>query len=374
MSSRCNLQGLLCGGGTIAWFSLALLLAAYPAFAQAPQPSAAQYPERTSAAGAPTNACSAAQQTDQQLSASIGGRIIDSQGTGVAGASVTLTRENRPESQVVTTDDAGQFFFAAVSPGPFQLKISSAGFAEQLVSGNLLPGASCVVPQITLPVATNVTEVRVELSPIELAQEQIQDQEKQRVLGVIPNFYVSYVPDAQPLTPKQKFQLAWKETLDPVSFGLTGVVAGAQQATDTFEGYGQGAQGYAKRYGAAYADLVTGTFIGGAILPSLLKQDPRYFYKGTGSARSRFFYAVANAVICKGDNGHWQANYSGILGSLAAGGLSNIYYPSTDRNSAAITFENTLFGIGESAAMNLLQEFVIRKFTSNVPATEPTTP
>jgi hypothetical protein len=103
--------------------------------------------------------------------------------------------------------------------------------------------------------------------------------------------------------------------------------------------------------------------IGGAILPSLLKQDPRYFYKGTGSTRSRILYALANAVICKGDNGHWQANYSGILGALAAGGISNLYYPASSRNGAGLTFENTLIGIGGSAVGNLFQEFLVRKLT-----------
>jgi hypothetical protein len=225
-----------------------------------------------------------------------------------------------------------------------------------------------------LAVATNFTEVKVELSPIEIAQEQIKDQEKQRVLGVIPNFYVSYVPDARPLTPKQKFQLAWKSTIDPVAFGVTAVTAGVEQATGSFSGYGQGAQGYGKRFGASYADLVTGTFIGGAVLPSVLKQDPRYFYKGTGSIRSRVFYAVSRSVICRGDNGRSQLNYSGILGSLAAGGVSNLYAPQSDRDDAALTFENTLIGIGESAAVNMLQEFVIKKFTSNVPVSEPATP
>jgi hypothetical protein len=73
------------------------------------------------------------------------------------------------------------------------------------------------------------------------------------------------------------------------------------------------------------------------------------------------------AVICKGDNGHWQANYSGILGSLAAGGISNIYYPEKERSDAALTFENTLVGIGASAAVNILQEFVLRKVTPNIP-------
>jgi hypothetical protein len=200
-----------------------------------------------------------------------------------------------------------------------------------------------------------------------VAEVQIKEQEKQRVLGVIPNFYVSYVPNAVPLNSKQKFELAWKVTIDPISFGMIGAIAGIQQASDQFSGYGQGAQGYAKRYGASFADSAIGNFIGGALLPSLLKQDPRYFYKGTGSKRSRFLYALANAVICKGDNGHWQANYSNILGSLAAGGISNLYYPASDRNGAGLTFENTLIGIGATAATNIIQEFIVRKFTPNLP-------
>jgi hypothetical protein len=182
---------------------------------------------------------------------------------------------------------------------------------------------------------------------------------------------VSYVPNALPLASKQKFELAWKTVVDPVSFGVNGVVAGIQQSQNVFSGYGQGAEGYAKRYGASYADFAAGTFIGGAILPSLLKQDPRYFYKGSGTKRSRILYALANSVICKGDDGHWEANYSSIVGSLAAGGISNLYYPAKDRNGAALTFENALIGIGESAAVNLLQEFFVRKLTTNTPSHEP---
>jgi hypothetical protein len=222
-----------------------------------------------------------------------------------------------------------------------------------------------------MPIATAFTEVRVVPSQEEIAQEQIKEQEKQRALGFIPNFYVSYIPDAAPLTPKQKFELAWKSLIDPVNFGLTGVVAGIQQSRDDFRGYGQGAEGYAKRYGAAYGDGVTGTLIGSAILPSLLKQDPRYFYKGTGSKRSRVMYALAASVMCKGDNGHWQANYSSIIGGLAAGGISNLYYPPEDRNGLGLTVENALIGIGASAAANILQEFVIKKVTPNLPNHDP---
>src|SRR5208282_4507950 len=119
------------------------------------------------------------------------------------------------------------------------------------------------------------------------------------------------------------------------------------------------------------ADTVTGTFIGAALLPSLLKQDPRYFYKGSGSKTSRALYAIANSVICKGDNGRWQANYSNILGSLAAGGISNLYYPAQDRNGGGLTFENGALGIGATAVANLFQEFFIRKLTPKIPGKVP---
>ncbi len=272
------------------------------------------------------------------------------------------------------SDDDGQFSFGNVAPGPFQLTITSVGFTTQASLGVLQPGESYTVPQIAMALATAVTEVRVVPTRTEVAEDQIKAQEKQRVLGVVPNFYVSYYHNAVPLNPRQKFELAWKTTVDPVSLGVTGAIAGIQQAQNDFSGYGQGAQGYGKRFGAAYANLIASTYIGGAILPSLLKQDPRYFYKGSGSKRSRMLYAIANSVICKGDNGHWQPNYSNIVGSLAAGGVSNLYYPAENRDGAETTFENGLIGIGESAAVNLLQEFVIRKLTRNVPGQEPANP
>ncbi len=276
--------------------------------------------------------------------------------------------------QELLSSEEGGYSFSNLPPGAYQLTVACPGFAPQKISVTLSPGQNLILPPTTLSLAMETTEVRVEFSTIELAQEQLKDQEKQRVLGLIPNFYVTYDPKAVPLSTKQKFQLAWKTTVDPVTFGLNGAIAGIEQAQDRFSGYGQGADGYAKRYAASYADLVTSNFIGGAILPSLFKQDPRYFYKGTGSIHSRVLYAVANAVICKGDNGHWQPNYSGILGSLAAGGISNLYYPSTDRGDAALTFENTLIGIGASAGANVIQEFLLRKLTPNLPTYEPATP
>jgi hypothetical protein len=297
---------------------------------------------------------------------SISGTVVDPSGGAVAGARVGLAREDRPVNQVTISGDDGQFSFGSIPPGPFQISVAAEGFAAQALSGTLQEGENYNAPRIALTLAIKKTEMRVEVSRVEVAEGQIKEEEKQRVLGFVPNFYVSYVADAAPLNSKQKFELAWRTTLDPVTFVLTGAIAGVQQAQNDFSGYGQGAQGYGKRFGATYAEAVTNTFIGSAILPSLLKQDPRYFYKGSGGARSRILYAIANAVICKGDNGHWQANYSNILGSLAAGGISNLYYPAQDRNGAGLTFENAAIEIGASAAANLLQEFVIRKLTPNV--------
>jgi hypothetical protein len=310
-------------------------------------------------------------QTPQQTlvpspaSGSIKGTIVDQSAAVVAGAHVKLTREDQSQNQEVLSGDDGQFAFANVPPGAFQLTTTAAGFAMQTSSGTLLPGEILTVPQIALAVASNITDVQVSLSRIEVAQEQVKDEERQRVFGFIPNFYVTYDPHPLPLTSKQKFELAWRTTVDPVTFAIVGGIAGIQQAENAFNGYGQGAQGYGKRFGSTYANLVAGTFIGSAILPSLLKQDPRYFYKGTGGVQSRSLYAIANAVICKGDNGHWQPNYSNILGSLAAGAISNLYYPAQNRNGAALTFENTAIGIGATAAANLVEEFLMRKLTSN---------
>jgi len=356
---------------SVVWLSLTVLLFCFSCPAQSQQPPVVPVPETGRPDARETPASATANVPDQRTPGSIRGTVVDQTGAGVAGARVSLTREDQSPNQDVLSDDDGQFSFASVAPGPFQLTISSEGFATQASSGMVQSGESYLVPQIALALATAVTEVRVVPSRVEIAEDQIKVQEKQRVLGVVPNFYVSYDHHAVPLSSRQKFELAWKSTVDPISFGLTGVIAGVQQAQNDFSGYGQGAQGYAKRFGASYADFVTGTYIGGAILPSLLKQDPRYFYKGSGSKRSRFLYAIANSVICKGDNGHWQANYSSILGSLAAGGISNLYYPAENRDGLELTFENALIGIGESAAVNLLQEFVIRRLTPSASKHEP---
>jgi hypothetical protein len=316
-----------------------------------------------------------AQTSNQQQSGSISGTVVDQSGAVIAGARVKLTRRDASASREALpdavsdtlSDNDGKFSFVNVAPGPFQIVVTSAGFAAQVSSGILHAGENYVVPGAAMALATTVTDVEVGVSQVEVAEEQMKVEEQQRVLGVLPNFYVSYIPDAAPLTSKQKFKLAWRTVIDPFTLVFVGGAAGVEQAQDHFQGYGQGAQGYAKRFGAGYGDTLTGTFIGGAILPSILKQDPRYFYKGTGSVRSRVLYALANAFICKGDNKRWQPNYSNILGSLAAGGISNLYYPAQDRDGWSLTFENAGLGIAGNMVSNLFQEFVIKKLTPKAP-------
>ena len=300
---------------------------------------------------------------------SIHGGVVDGGGTVYEGASIALSQPAsiEPSKKTDTSDGNGRFSFPDVLPGPFQLTISSNGFSTQVVSGILHAGESYEASPIVLPLSATMNEVRVTASTEQIAQEQVNQEEKQRVLGIIPNFYVVYAPNPAPLNARQKFHLALKSAMDPVAFVTSGVYAGIEQGNNDFSSYGQGAQGYTKRCLANYADTFIGTMISSAGLPSLLKQDPRYFYKGTGTTGSRAFYAIASAVISKGDNGHWQPSYSSIIGGLAAGGISNVYYPARDRNGVSLTFENALTGIASGAIQNLFQEFLIRKLTPKVP-------
>jgi hypothetical protein len=314
------------------------------------------------------------QQTDAKTPGGVRGTVVDQTGAIIMGARVQLTREGQSPTQEVVLGGDGQFLFSNIAPGTFQLTITAAGFVNQVVSGALRPGEDVIVPEVVLALPTQVTQITVVPSQVEIAQVQIKEQEQQRVLGFIPNFYVSYVPNAVALKPKQKFELAWKTSIDPITLVGVGFIAGIQQAGDRYSGFGQGGQGYAKRYGAFYSDVVIGTFLGGALFPSILKQDPRYFYKGTGSKGSRLLHALSSSFVCKGDNGHWQANYSYVLGTFVASGIGNFYYPSSNRNGAELALETALVRLGESALASVAQEFVFRKLTWHVRKRAPSPP
>ena len=188
------------------------------------------------------------------------------------------------------------------------------------------------------------------------SSEGVKQEEKQRMLGVVPAFNAVESGTAAPLTPSQKFDLWYRASLDPFTFVTAGFTAGIEQAQDSYPGYQQGAEGYAKRYGAAYADGVDGNLWGNAILPIMLHQDPRYFRLGHGTVKQRVWYAALSTVRTRGDNGKWQPNYSNVAGNLIGGGISNLYYPSSDRG-IGLTFERGFTVTAEGAFGSLAYEF-----------------
>ncbi len=292
--------------------------------------------------------------------------VIAQDGAVCEGAHVELrlAGSNSP-ARIVTSNADGRFDFPAVPAGFFKLSISSPGFTVESISGTLRAGEVYQAGLVTLSVNA-VTEVRVSaLSPQEIAQQQVNEEEKQRVLGIIPNFDIVYSPYAPPLTARQKFSLAWRSSIDPTTFLGTGATAALEQKSNAYAAYGQGAAGYARRFGAAYGDNVIGTMLGSALLASALKQDPRYFLKGSGSVRSRIFYAIANSVVCKGDNGRWQPAYSNFAAGFAAAGISNLYYPRTNRNGIGASFVNFSIAKVEGAGENIFEEFFSRRFTTH---------
>lgn len=303
------------------------------------------------------------------------GTVTDPHGAVLSGAHVTIATAAVNSLRTSATDSGGLFSFTALSPDTYKVTITAPGFAPWVMTGLVLHlNEIRELPLITLRIATASTDIQVTFTQHDLAEEQIHQQEKQRVFAIVPNFYVTYNWNAAPLTAKQKFKLAFRNAIDPVAFLGAGFAAGVEQWDDGYSGYGQGAQGYFKRMGASYTDAFDGTMLGGAVFPSLLHQDPRYFYKGTGTVRSRILYAISTVVICKGDNGKWQPNYSNVLGSLAGAGISNLYYPADSRNGAVLTIRNALVGTASGAIGALFQEFLLKKISTGVPPPVPDQP
>ncbi len=301
------------------------------------------------------------------------GTVADPHGDVVVGARVTLEIESSKTLQTLVTESSGSFTFPDLAAGSYRVTVAAKGFAGWTGPDIVLEaGQYYDMPEIALNVASANTNVEVVVTPFEVAEEQIKQQEQQRILGVVPNFYTSYTWHAAPMSSGQKFRLALRSSIDPVTFGIAAATAGIEQSQNSFSGYGRGADGYAKRFGASYADDVIDTFIGGAILPSILHQDPRYFYKGTGSVMSRALYAISTVVICRGDNGRWEPNYSNVAGNLISAGISNLYYPASNRHGAGETIDNALINTAEGAAGALLQEFLLKKISRGVQRQPPT--
>ena len=293
------------------------------------------------------------------------GTVTDVNDDIIPGADVLLQSSVTGERRSMVADDSGSFSFGNLQPGvTYHITIRAAGFVTwNSPAVTVSAGEIEFLTGSKLQIAGEAASVTVYASSEQIAAEQVRIEERQRVFGVIPNFYVAYDRNAVRLTAKLKFKLALRAGTDPVFFAATAFTAGLEQAGDTPD-YGQGAKGYGQRMGALYANGFTDIMVGEAILPSLLHQDPRYFYQGPGTKRSRAIHALSSPFICKGDNGKWEPNVSSVGGDLVAGAISNIYYPQSNRG-AGIVFENALITTGGRMLDGLVQEFILRRFTSN---------
>jgi len=293
---------------------------------------------------------------------SILGTVVDSNDDTIPNATVVLQNPVGDPLTVVTKDD-GSFAFHDVTPGiAYPITITAAGFAEWSSSFTVEPGHDKTLTDIKLRIVAAHRAVTVTYSSKEVAAEQLKAEEHQRVLAFIPNIFVTYEPHPEPLTATMKFHLAYKGLTHPTFFAFEALWAGVEQAAHMTD-YRQGARGYGERFGANLASGASEGLFANAILPSLLHQDSRYFYRGSGTKGSRAWHAVLAPFVCQGDNGKAQPNYSQMGGSLISAALSNTYYPDSQRG-AGLVFTNFGTSMGLHVALGLAQEFLLSKFTS----------
>ncbi|HKI26609.1 MAG TPA: carboxypeptidase-like regulatory domain-containing protein [Candidatus Sulfotelmatobacter sp.] len=298
---------------------------------------------------------------------SIAGTVLDANRDALPGALVTLAGSSGSATASAESGTSGEFTFTGLPPDVYRLTVTAPGmlpFSSLQIS--LQAGETRLVPPMTLSVFGGTTNVTVNGSPEQLSRQQAQIALQQRIVGVIPNFYSTYDWNAPPLLARQKFRLGIHSIIDPVSLFGVAVTAGAEQYQNVFPAYGSGVEGYGKRYGAALANHVSATLLGRAVYPSLFHQDPRYFYKGKGSIRSRALYAISSAFVARGDDGRRQPNYSRLLGNFSAAAISNLYYPASDRGASLVVL-NGLATTGGDIVANLTREFLLKHFTSHVP-------
>jgi hypothetical protein len=313
--------------------------------------------------------CAATMTVAQQLSApeaqpgTIIGTVLDFTGNVVSRATVVLQGPNRGDVRSISAQENGSFKFDSVKAGiPYHLSVSAAGFVSWTSNKIILaPGQYLILTGINLRLARVETTVTV-VPPEVRARQQLKAQEQQRIIGVIPNFYVVYERNAAPLTPKMKFDLALKFLTDPVTNAGYGLNAAIYQANG-YPSWNQDAKGFMQRLGAAYAGGYTDVLVGDAVLPSLLHQDPRYFYQGTGTTKSRLLHAMSSPFVIRGDDGRREINFSGIGGNLVSGAIANAYYPDKDRG-VNLVIRSALIGAGGRLVTAVAQEFLLHKITS----------
>ena len=298
--------------------------------------------------------------------ARISGLVLDPSGAAVYGADITLSTTTGSQQLTVKSGADGRFIFTKLAAGSYVVTVGASGFTTfQSKTLILAPQQMHELSQIVLAIATADTEVTVRPTE-QIAAEQLKAEEHQRVFGLFPNFFTSYVYDAAPLTGRQKLSLTAHDIFDPVSMFGVAAIAGIQQAERTYPGYGNDAPGFGKRFGAALGDTLTNDFLSHAVFPTLLHEDPRYYYQGSGTKKQRLFHAVSYAFVTRSDSGHRTPNLSYILGDIGSGALSNLYYPHADRG-VGLVFTQAAIGVAGQAAGAVVREFLSRRLTTNVP-------
>ena len=297
------------------------------------------------------------------------GVVTDLHGGLVPRASITLERKGQSSLRETTSDSAGHFAYAGVPAGSYTLLVSAPELQTYLSAPfTVQPGEHLELPPIALAIASANTSISVSANSTAVAEEELNRETKQRVLGIFPNFYTSFVYDAAPLDTRQKFKLTTRTLIDPIAFIGVAVTAGIETSRDTFPSWGQDGTSYGKRFAAAYGDELLTRMFSYAIYPSLFHQDPRYFYMGpTNKTSTRFWHAALSGIITRGDNGHMEPNYSHMLGSASAGALSSVYHPASD-SAGHLAALNYAIGLGTKGGQALVREFILPHFTTHVPA------
>lgn len=301
-----------------------------------------------------------------QATGTIQGKVTDVSGAAILGAVVTIQAENGNQRTTVT-DGEGAFQISSLQPGNYHIKISASGLSDWTATDvpASINGEGHPLLAV-LSVAPTATTVTVGVPPEEVAWAQLKKEETQRAFGVFPNYFVTYEKHPAPLTTAQKLHLGMKTILDPTTFALAGVSAGIQQKMNSYREYGQGTEGFAKRYGAQYATAAVGVMVSGVLMDSLVRQDPRYFYSGQGRRWRRFGYALRTSFLTKGDNGKWQPPYSDLVGMVVSAEISQTYLPGS-RTQYTLLGRSLMFRFAGRVALNLAEEFVLKNVTTNTP-------
>ena len=298
----------------------------------------------------------------------IKGVVSDIQGGLVPGAHVVIACTDPPVTRETNADAEGFFNVGGLPAGTYSVTISSTGLETYVIHNlHLKPGEVYSLPEVALPMARTSADVTVTLTTEEMAEQELDNQLKQRVLGVLPNFYTSYQWDAAPLSVRQKFKLTARATTDPVFLGTTAITAGIELARNDEPEYGPGAAGYWRRYGADYGDAVIGRFMGSVVFSSVFHQDPRYFVMTNGSWERRAWHAVSSTFMQRDDRTkRFEPAYAHLLGSATTGLIASTYHPGS--SPGKMVLDNTIFDLGNKAANNLVREFVLRHLAKHIPS------